>query len=456
MIEPKLDFKKILLLASLIFGMFFGSGNLIFPAHLGQLAGHNWLSAGSGFLLSATILPLLALLALGITRSNGIYDLAKPIAPWYAMLFLIFAHFSLGPAFVTPRVAATAYQFTLGPWIPAQYTLIATILFSATFFILTYLFSAKEIGLTKYIGKIMNPIFLTLLAIVVIVALLHPFGNLNGAPADPLNYAKAGQSIASAFIEGYNTMDALAALAFGITIMRAIQGLGFKKPASIAKATAMSGALAILGMGIIYIILIALGSMSLSKFHLAANGGITLQQIIQYYFGSFGLILFAGIAILAMLTTAIGLVAAFAQDFHRLFPILSYKQWLLVTTGLSFITTNFGLDTIIKFSLPLLMLLYPLAMALIFPSLLSPLFGNKSIVYKITTGFTIIPALLDALANSGLASQHWATGILDIYHNTLPFASIGLGWTLPTLLGLIIGIIIAKLQKPATPSFSTN
>ncbi|MDR3241212.1 MAG: branched-chain amino acid transport system II carrier protein [Lactobacillaceae bacterium] len=446
MTEPKLDFKKIILLASLIFGMFFGAGNLIFPAHLGQLAGHNWLSAGTGFLLSATLLPLLALLALGITRSTGIYDLAKPVAPWYGMLFLIFAHFSLGPAFVTPRVAATAYQFTLAPWIPAHYSTIAIILFSAAFFALTYIFSVKEIGLTKYIGKIMNPIFLGLLAIVIFIAILHPFGGLSALPADPTHYAKSGQSIASAFIEGYNTMDALAALAFGITIVRAIQAMGFKQPKNIARATATSGALAIIGMGIIYLFLIALGTMSLTKFPLAANGGITLQQIIQYYFGSFGLILFAVIAILAMLTTAMGLVAAFAQDFHRLFPVLSYKQWLLFTIGLSFITTNFGLDTIIKFSLPLLMLLYPLAMALIIPAVLSPLFGNQSIVYKITTAFTAIPAILDALANSGLATTTWATQIINLYHNSLPFAAIGLGWTLPILFGLIIGIIIARIK----------
>lgn len=32
----KLDIKKTLLLASLIFGMFFGAGNLIFPVHLGR------------------------------------------------------------------------------------------------------------------------------------------------------------------------------------------------------------------------------------------------------------------------------------------------------------------------------------------------------------------------------------------------------------------------------------
>ena len=74
----KLNIKQTLLLSSLIFGMFFGAGNLIFPIHLGQLAGENWGPATIAFLLSATILPLMALISLSQTRSSGIYDLAKP------------------------------------------------------------------------------------------------------------------------------------------------------------------------------------------------------------------------------------------------------------------------------------------------------------------------------------------------------------------------------------------
>ncbi len=34
-----------------LFGMFFGAGNLIFPVHLGQLAGNNYLMATIGFII---------------------------------------------------------------------------------------------------------------------------------------------------------------------------------------------------------------------------------------------------------------------------------------------------------------------------------------------------------------------------------------------------------------------
>ena len=45
MTNKKLTWQQLVLIASLIFGMFFGAGNLIFPVQLGQLAGGNWLPA---------------------------------------------------------------------------------------------------------------------------------------------------------------------------------------------------------------------------------------------------------------------------------------------------------------------------------------------------------------------------------------------------------------------------
>ena len=79
------SFRKTIIIASLIFGMLFGAGNLIFPVHLGQLAGKNWLAASSGFLISSGLLPLMALIAISITHSHGIFELAKPIGKKYAL-----------------------------------------------------------------------------------------------------------------------------------------------------------------------------------------------------------------------------------------------------------------------------------------------------------------------------------------------------------------------------------
>lgn len=75
----KLTSKQYLIIASLIFGMFFGAENLIFPVHLGQMAGKNWLFAAIGFIISGTLIPLAALLALAVTRADGIFGLARPL-----------------------------------------------------------------------------------------------------------------------------------------------------------------------------------------------------------------------------------------------------------------------------------------------------------------------------------------------------------------------------------------
>lgn len=93
---------------------------------------------------------------------------------------------------------------------------------------------------------------------------------------------------------------------------------------------------------LIYLVLALLGATSLHYFKLSANGGI-----------------------------------AFAQDFHKRFPKISYRIFLTFNCGISFIIANFGLDTIISWSTPVLMFLYPLAIALILCGLSSKLFKNE-------------------------------------------------------------------------------
>ena len=128
------SWKQLLMVSSLIFGMFFGSGNLIFPVHLGQMAGANWVSAGVGFAISGALFPLLAILAVVVTKSDGLYDLAKPVGKWYAALFLILVHLTIGPFFGTPRTAATAFEMAAKPFLPEKYNSLGMFLFSALFF----------------------------------------------------------------------------------------------------------------------------------------------------------------------------------------------------------------------------------------------------------------------------------------------------------------------------------
>lgn len=426
------SWKQLLMVSSLIFGMFFGSGNLIFPVHLGQMAGANWVSAGVGFAISGALFPLLAILAVVVTKSDGLYDLAKPVGKWYAALFLILVHLTIGPFFGTPRTAATAFEMAAKPFLPEKYNSLGMFLFSALFFLLAYFLTVYPTRLVKYVGKYLNSLFLALLAIIFVVSLFHPMGNLNQSAADTYQT----NALTNGVLEGYNTVDAVALLALSVTFVHAVRDLGFKDK-KVTELTAKAGSLSVALEVMIYFGLVLLGAMSLNKMSLSENGGTALSQITNFYLGNFGASFLGVMVTLGVFTTAMGLVVSFAQDFHKLFPKVSYMTWLRLTTFVSFVVANAGLDNIIQWSLPVLMLLYPLSLALILLSLTAKFFQKTPFVYQVTMLFAAVPAVLDMLANSPalVSQQRVVASMLEFYHHHVPFAALGLGWMVPTLLG---------------------
>lgn len=432
--------RELVVLSSMIFGMFFGSGNLIFPVHLGQLAGSHWFSASLGFAISGALFPLLAILAVVVTNSDGLYDLARPVGKKFAALFLVLVHLTIGPFFGTPRTAATAFEIGLKPFLPSHYFGIGMLLFTALFFGLAYFLTLHQNKLVAYIGKYLNTIFLVLLAVVFLIAFLKPMGNLNHHPTD----AYLTHALTNGILQGYNTVDAVALLALSVTFVRAVKAMGFKK--NTAAVTAKAGTLSVLLEVILYFGLVLVGAMSLSRFPLSDNGGVALSQLIRYYLSTFGGVFLGVLVTLGVFTTAMGLLVSFAQDFHKLFPKISYKSWLRLTAITSFVIANAGLDNIIQWSLPVLMLLYPLSLALILLSLTHNYFNKQSFVYQVTMVFTVVPAVLDMLANSPkvVASQPVVASLLQLYHGYVPFAALGLGWVLPTLIGFTCGVIYVK------------
>ncbi|ABJ65176.1 branched-chain amino acid transport system II carrier protein [Levilactobacillus brevis] len=432
------NFWQLLVVSSLIFGMFFGSGNLIFPVHLGQMAGQHWFSAALGFAVSGSLFPLLAILAVVVTKSDGLYDLAKPVGRHYAAFFLVMVHLTIGPFFGTPRTAATAFQMAAEPFLPQRWTTVGQWLFTAGFFGLAYLIAIHQNSLIKWIGKYLNALFLALLAVIFVVAFCKPMGSLNHTPS--VAY-QSGATI-SGLLEGYNTIDAVALLALSVTFVHAVRALGYHDR-ELTKLTAKAGTLAIVVEVLVYFGLVLLGAFSLGELALSANGGVALSQIVGHYFSNLGTAFLGILVTLGVFTTALGLVTSFAQDFHKLFPKVSYLTWLRTTTIASFLVANVGLDNIIAWSLPVLMLLYPLSLALILVSLTVAKWAHAGLIYKLTIVFTAVPAVLDMLANSPAVVTNWApiANLLRVYHTYVPFASLGLGWLVPTLAGFTLGIV---------------
>ena len=423
--EKKLTKKDYFVVSSLLFGLFFGAGNLIFPLHLGQLAGHNWGPAVLGFLVTGVLLPLLSVLAISITRSEGVYDIGRPLGPAFALVFMVLIHATIGPFFGTPRTATVSFAVGLAPLLPAGSTKVALFVFSACFFLVAYLFSRKENKIVSNVGKLLNPVFLALLALVFFVAFLHPLGSLS--TATPTKEYLGQTSFINGFLEGYNTMDALAGLAFGVTVV-----------------TAKAGVFGMGAVALIYLLLTLLGVQSLGKFKLSADGGVAFSQIVNQYAGVAGQAILAALITVTCLTTAIGLVAAFAQDFHKHFPKVSYHTWLVLSCASSFFFANFGLETILAWSLPFLMFLYPLAMVLILLSVFSPLFKRDSYVYFFVVLFTVVPAFFDMVATfpAVISQSSFGKAVYAFQHHYLPLADYSLSWLVPALVGLALGLAV--------------
>ena len=435
----KLTLSSYVAVGSMLFGMFFGAGNLIFPVHMGQEAGSNVFWANIGFLLTGVGLPFLGILAIGVSNSNGLHDLASRVNPCYATILTILLYITIGPAFALPRTATVSYEIGLAPHIGAGYQAMGLAVFTLIFFVVAAIFSLNSSKILIWIGKILNPLFLLFLALLIFISFYSPMGEVTSAV---VHSSYTNNAFFKGFTEGYNTMDALASLAFGIIVVQTLKGLGLKNPKEIAMGTLKAGFVSVILMAIIYTCLSYLGATSVAKFELSANGGIALAQVADYYFGSMGSILLAVIVTLACLKTAIGLITACSETFHELYPnSLSYKGFVYLFTIVGYLVGNVGLTQIITLAIPVLMFLYPLAITLILLAFLSPLFAHRQIVYKITTWFTLIAACGDALnaVPAGVKSLAVVQDILSVYQY-LPFFSLGMGWVVPALIGFIVGL----------------
>lgn len=448
--SPKLTMKDIMVLASLLFGLFFGAGNIIFPVSLGQAAGENVWIAVLGFILTAVGFPLLAIVAMGLSHSDSVIDMAQKVSKKYSYFFTVALYLTIGPFFATPRLATVSYEVGLSTLIPSEQGNIALLAYSFIFYLIVLYFSLRPSGILDWVGRYLNPTFLVLLTVILVRAFTS--GNpLIASEAAVESYQQAPFS--TGLIEGYNTIDLLAGLAFGIIIIKSIRGIGVKQPERVAAETVKSGIVSLTVMALIYGLLALLGSQSMTYTDLAPNGGVAMSLITQHYFGLFGQILLAAVMAVACLKTAIGLMVALSETFSELFPtFLSQKAWTYIATLIAFLVANVGLNEIISYSLPVLMLLYPLAITLVLLSLLEPIVKSRQI-YQSVTAFTMIAAILDMVKVLPSPLYQWAQGdvLTGFAESFLPFYTIGFGWIVPSLVGLVIGFLLTQRHKTTSP-----
>lgn len=444
--NERLSFSNQLVIGVMLFALFFGAGNLIFPASLGQNAGTALVFAVIGFLITGIGLPFLGTLAMGFSNSKSLQDLAGKIHPIYGIAFTVALYLTIGPFFALPRTGAVAYEIGIAPFISESLVSSGLLVFTIVFFGITLWLSLNPLKIVDRVGKLLAPVIIVGLAVLILAAIFNPIGTFSSPQGSYTDNA-----FMTGFTEGYNTMDALASLVFGIIVIQSIRRLGVNSTKDVLKVTAKSGGIAVLLLGFIYAGVAYLGATTTKEFGIFDNGGPVLSTAADHYFGAFGLAALAVVILAACLTTAIGLTTATAEYFHSLIPSISYKAFVVIFIIMTTVFANFGLSSIITYSIPVLLLLYPLAITLILLTFAAPLFGHQRWVFVTVTAITFLISIIDGFKGFyGDNAPAWLTSIVSVYDSVLPFYGIGLGWLVPFLILVIVGIVTGRTRRTTT------
>ena len=430
--------KENLAVGLLLFALFLGAGNIIFPPLLGQQAGENMVPAMIGFLITGVGLPLLAIVA--VAKAGGdLQLLANRVGPIFGVVFTSIVYLAIGPFFAVPRTGSVSYEIGIAPFLPeaAANHWAPLLITSVLFYMLILYLALNPTKLVDRVGKILTPVLLLVILVLAIKSFATPMGN----PGEAIG-KYVGSPLSEGFIQGYLTMDVLGALVFGIVILQALRGMGMHDPKKQVKTTIFAGFVAAIGLAFVYISLGQIGNTSINVIGTSDNGGIIIAKSADVLFGNIGSIILSVTILLACISTAVGLLSANAQYFNRLFPKVSYKTYIVIFTIFSLIITNFGLSTIINTSLPILLIIYPLAMVLMVLSLADNFFKGGRIVYILALIPTFLVSLYDGLKELNVKIPFYE----DIL-NTLPFHDQSLGWLIPAIFGAAVGIVIHKLSK---------
>ncbi len=425
--QEQLKASDILALGFMTFAFFLGAGNIIFPPQAGFLAGEFTFSAMMGFLVTAVGLPLAGVIAIAVA-GGGWKALTRDLPSWAATAIALSMFVIIGPAFAAPRAGLVAYEMGFKPFLtePSQ---MALTLFSIAFFVIAMLFALSQGKLIDTIGKILTPVLLLGLVVLACAVALNPFSEVGAAQGAYIN-----QPFVTGFLEGYNTMDTFGALMFGMLIVDVIRKKGISSEAKTCKYLIIAGLMAAAGLAFIYISLFYLGATSVGLTEAGSNGGQILVAYVANLFGPAGQIILSIIIGLACLTTVIGLLSTCADYFSSLCKI-TYNQWVVILALVCGVVANVGLEQLISISIPVLFMLYPVAISLVVLTFLRPFMADQRLAYRLVIGVAFVFALLDAMKVAGLDMS-----VL----NGLPLFNYGLAWLPAMLLAIVAAKVIGR------------
>lgn len=411
-----------------LFAMFFGAGNLIFPPYLGVISGQNWLTSFSGFVLADVGLALLAILA--ATKFNG--DVNKMFSRAGNKLNIILGSaivICIGPLLAIPRTAATTFEMGIQP-IFGNFN---TIIFSIIFFAVTLVLTIKPSKVVDIVGSFLTPALLVALAILIIKGIMSPLGNINPQPVIDNLFSEG-------VAQGYQTMDTLGAVVFATVIILSITNKGYTTEKEKVSMSLKSGLVAAVGLCLVYGGLCYLGATVSEMYGKDVNQTALIVSITEGLLGSTGKVILALIVSLACLTTSIGLTSAAGQYFSGLTKgKLKYEHIVIGICVFSAVVSNLGVSNIIKYSAPILSMVYPATVTLIILALFGDKISNDN-VFKAATYMALFISILTVIDSMGVK--------ISVIH-LLPLDSLGFNWVVPVLIAGIIGNFIPSGSKEA-------
>lgn len=414
----------------MLFALFFGAGNLIYPPFLGMEAGTSFWVAISGFIITGVGLPILAIVAIA-NVTGGAEGLANRVHPVFGFLFVTMVYLAIGPFFAIPRAAAVAYEMGIRSFVQGgSMEALALLFFTIVFFAIVYAVSLNPSKIVDRVGKWLTPALLLAIAALVIAS----FFNLD-APALPVSEKYSSAPFFSGFIEGYLTMDTIAALAFGIIVITAFKEKGITDQRQLVKHSLTAGIIAGFGLTFVYV---AVGWMGVKMASIGSyeNGSQILSSVAELLFGPSGKLLLGLIVLLACLTTSVGLTIACSQYFTKQTTKISYKAIVTVIVLFSFFVSNLGLNQIITMSVPVLVIVYPITIVLVALAFLHRFLNGSQNVYRGAVLLTGFVSLIEGLTMYGLELS-----LLNLLIAQLPLASLGLAWVVPAIIGGIVGFL---------------
>lgn len=433
--------KKGFLTGLFLFGIFFGAGNLIFPPTLGLLSGDQFWPAILGFIVSGVGIAVITLIVGTFNAGGYRAEMDQKFSPLVSIGYLTLLYLTIGPFFAIPRTATTS--FAIGLPDAVQNAPLWLFIFTAIYFIAAYIIAMNPSKIINRIGKILTPIFALMILLIIILGSIK-FADQPVMQA--MDVYSSGNALAAGFIEGYNTLDALAAIAFCLIALDTLKKFGFQSKKEYIYTVGIVGFVTAIGFSVLYIGLAWLGNKFPITAEVLANpaihkGAYILKETSFQIFGSMGQIFLASMVILTCFTTTVGLIVATAEFFASTYTKYSYIFYVRLFSLIGFTAANAGLNTIIKFSIPILLLLYPITITIVTIVILHKFLPLSRIGMKVTLGMVTIFALLTMI--SSIAHIEALNQVLS----SLPLHNYSLSWILPAVFGLLLMVGLPDKEK---------